>query len=416
MTSMHSGITTRALAIALTTLAASACDLTVTNPGPVQEQYLNDKAAITSIVNGAGRDLAEALNWTAYTGAAISREIFPGGSTGSFGISVNWQNGKLTDDETDPHWNRAQRARWTAEHGTERLRTVLGADFAKSKDAAQALLWSGYANRLLGENFCQGVIDGGAPGAYTVYLTRAEAAFSEAITVATAVGNTAIATAARSGRASVRLDLGQYAAAAADANGIADAFVYVMPYNTTELDTWNRIYWATANQPYRAHTVWNTYYDSYYTNTRDPRVAWGSDPKQPVGDGAVGTLGQVPWHFELKFTKKESPINLSSGWEMRLIEAEVKLIAGDLVGAMTLVNKHRVALALAPWTATTVDEAWTALKRERGIELWLEGRRLGDFRRWSLANRPGTSDDMSGRDLCFVTPLSEKQTNPNFNP
>lgn len=404
----------RALAIAVTLLAATGCDLSVTNPGPVQEQYLNDRAAVTSIVNGAGRDLAEALNWTAYTGAAVSREIFPGGSTGSFGISVNWQNGKLTDDETDPHWNRAQRARWTAEHGADRLRTVLGADFARSRDAAQALLWAGYANRLLGENFCDGVIDGGPLTAYMVYFTRAEAAFTEAIAVGTAAGNSPIVTAARAGRASVRLDLGQFATAADDANGIADAVVYVMPYNTTEQDTWNRIFWATANQPYRAHTVYNTFYDTYYTATKDPRVAWGADPKFPVGDGAVGALGQVPWHFEMKYTRKESAINLSTGWEMRLIEAESKLVAGDVPAAMLLMNKHRLALGLMPWSATTAEDAWTALKRERGIELWLEGRRLGDFRRWAMANRPGTSDSMAGRDLCFATPLSEKQTNPNF--
>ena len=49
-----------------------------------------------------------------------------------------------------------------------------------------------------------------------------------------------------------------------------------------------------------------------------------------------------------------------------------------------------------------------------GIELWLESRRLGDFKRWAALSRPGTSDDMTGRNLCFATPLSEKQTNPNF--
>jgi hypothetical protein len=99
---------------------------------------------------------------------------------------------------------------------------------------------------------------------------------------------------------------------------------------------------------------------------------------------------------------------------MRLIEAEAKLVAGDVGGAMTQLNLHRVALGLTPWTAANATEAWTALKRERGIELWLEARRLGDFRRWAALSRPGTSDDMTGRDLCFATPLSEKQTNPNF--
>ena len=83
-------------------------------------------------------------------------------------------------------------------------------------------------------------------------------------------------------------------------------------------------------------------------------------------------------------------------------------------GAATLINARRVSLGLTPWPTTNATEAWTALKRERGIELWLESRRLGDFRRWAALNRPGTSDDMTGRDLCFATPLSEKETNPNF--
>ena len=99
---------------------------------------------------------------------------------------------------------------------------------------------------------------------------------------------------------------------------------------------------------------------------------------------------------------------------MRLIEAEAKLVGGDVPGAMTLINAHRTALGLAAWTAADATEAWTALKRERGIELWLESRRLGDFRRWAALNRPGTAEDMSGRDLCFTTPLSEKETNPNI--
>jgi hypothetical protein len=39
---------------------------------------------LSSLVAGSGRDLSEALNWTSYTGGAVAREIFPGGSTGSF--------------------------------------------------------------------------------------------------------------------------------------------------------------------------------------------------------------------------------------------------------------------------------------------------------------------------------------------
>ena len=411
----------------------TGCDFKVTNPGPVQEQFLNDPAARTALVNGAGRDLSQALNWTAYTGAAVSREIFPAGSTGSFGITVLQQLGKLVPSagESDQYWNDAQRARWEAESGADRFKaTLAAADYAKSIHAGQILLWAGYANRLLGENMCDATINAGPKLPSSAFLTRADSELTEAMAIATAAGDTKTATAARAARASVRADLGNWATAVTDASAIADAYVFQMPYYTTDADQYNRIYWATANTPYRAHTVWNTFYDQYYATTKDPRVPWAADPTQKFGDAAVFGK-QVDWYREMKFDKRESGINLSTGWEMRLLEAEAKLVATtpDVPGAMALINKHRsliaVTPALAPWTATTVDEAWTALKKERGIELWLEGRRLGDLRRWKAANRPGAlspyeqigaTSYLTQQDLCFPISLVEKQTNPNLTP
>ena len=416
-TMISSGTSVRIVScIASLGLAAlvGGCQLDVTNPGPIQADNLNDPKALTAVVNGAGRDLAEALNWVAYTGAAVAREIFPAGSTGSFGITPRQQAGTLADDDGNDWWNQAQRARWTAEDAVERVKRVAGPSATSSATLAQALIWAGYANRLLGENFCDGVINGGPLEPSTIYFERAEANFTEAITVATAANNTALVNAATAGRASVRLDRNNLAAAVADAAGIANTFAYRMPYFTTDLDQYNRLFWASANQPYRAHTVWNTFYDDYRKTTKDPRVPFDSSLTVLVGDAAVGNLGRVRWYFQTKYNAQTSPINLTTGWEMRLIEAEAKLVGNDVTGAMTLLNEHRVSLGLAPWTAANATEAWTALKRERGIELWLEGRRLNDFRRWAALSRPGTSDDMTGRDMCFATPLSEKETNPNF--
>ena len=408
--------------------ALAACNFfDVSNPGPVQESFLNDPKAALAIINGAGRDLSEALNWIAYTGGAITREVFPAGSTGSFGISAQQQIGKLLDDDTNNYWQLAQRARFEAEDGARRLQASF-TNFTKDTVGAKILLWAGYTNRLLGENMCEAVFDGGPALPSNTFLTRADSELTEALTIATAANSTKFINVARAARAAVRADLGRWTEAAADAASIADNFVYQMPYFTTDQDQYNRIYWATANQPYRAHTVWNTVYDQYYTDTQDPRVAWATDPNQSVGDAAVLSLGRVPWRIEQKFNKRESPISLSTGWEMRLIEAEAKLVGGDLAGAMPLINKHRVAMGLVPWTAATIDEGWTALKRERGIELWLEGRRLGDFRRWKAANRPGTLSPLeqvgtgaagapsylTQQDLCFPIPTSEKQSNPNF--
>lgn len=395
----------------------SGCALDAVNPGPIRAEALNSPAALSSLVNGSGRDLAESINWVAYTGGAVAREIFPAGSTGAFGITVLHQNGKLVDNDGDTWWNFAQRARWTSEDAVTRVKSVLGASSANNATLAQALVWAGFSNRHLGENFCEGVINGGAPGPSTVYLERAEANFTEAITVATAANNANLVSAATAGRASVRLLRNNTAGAATDAAAVTSAYVYRMPYYQNELDQYNRIFWASANQPYRAHTVWNTYIETYRRATRDPRVPYDSSLTILVGDAAVGSLGRVRWYFQTKYPTLTSPINLVSGWEMRLIEAEVRLIAGDLDGALTSINGRRTALALAPVTATSLAEGWAALKRERGIELWLEGRRLGDLRRWAALSRPGALDpkeEIPGRDLCFATPLSEKQTNINF--
>ena len=151
--------------------AVAACHMfDVSNPGPVLSDFLTDPKAAPAIVNGAGRDLSDALNWIAYTGGAITREVFPAGSTGSFGISAQQQVGKLLDDDTNEYWQRAQRARFEAEDGADKLKQSLGANFAKDTLAAKILLWAAYANRLLGENMCDAVINGGPKlASYTVY-------------------------------------------------------------------------------------------------------------------------------------------------------------------------------------------------------------------------------------------------------
>ncbi len=418
-------MTKRILSALASVVFLASCDLKVTNPGPVNADFLEAKAALAAIVNGAGRDLAEALNWTAYTSAAESREIWPAGSTGSFGISVNVQNGKLTDDESGDQWERGQRARWTSEQGAARIKRVLGdADYAKSLQAAQILVWGGFANRLLGENMCTGVIDGGAAEDSKVYLTRAEALFTQAMAVASAANNSTLAQAAQAGRASVRLDLGNFSGAVSDAGTIANTFKYQMTYYATEQVLYNRVYFANATQPYRAYTQKWTWVDGYRRATSDPRTPFDSSSAHPQGDGAVGnqpdgTSGKVRWYFQTKYAKQDAGMNLVSGWEMRLIEAEAKLVSNDIAGAMAIINARRSALNVPLVTATTTDAAWTALKRERGIELWLEARRMGDIRRWKALNRPGSYDvreDVATRDTCFPVSLQEKQSNPNLRP
>jgi hypothetical protein len=99
---------------------------------------------------------------------------------------------------------------------------------------------------------------------------------------------------------------------------------------------------------------------------------------------------------------------------MRLIVAESLLRSGDWEGALSAINQLRSEVGVIPWTATNSTEAWVALKRERGIELWLEGRRLGDLGRWITEKIPGNVEDMTGRNTCFPIGQTEREANPNF--
>ncbi|GIW51345.1 MAG: hypothetical protein KatS3mg081_0700 [Gemmatimonadales bacterium] len=437
--------------VAAATLGISACNFEVINPGPIQDGFLDSTSAHPALVNGMRRNLADALDQIAYWGGALTFEINPAGSTGSFGIPTQIQAGEVDDENANGDWARAQQARWTAEDGIRRFQRVLPkADFDKSILVAQAYLFAGYANRLMGENFCDAVFDGGPKEPHINYFTRAEQQFREAIRIATNAGGstgTTVANAATAGLASVLANLATWnnnnastwAQAAAEAAKIPNSFRYQIPYSTQDQDQYNYIVWANGNQPYRAHTQWATWYETYFQNTGDPRVPWRMTTQR--GDAAVQKFGaectpngcsvnqRVPWFPQDKYKTPDAPITLSSGWEMRLIQAEEALVRGDLTAALNFMNQRRQDLGLPLITAANLTEGWTALKAERAYELWLEARRVGDLRRWRAANTPGAifdgvyllqggvltrTEDTSNRSLCWPISRTEKRTNPNL--
>jgi starch-binding outer membrane protein, SusD/RagB family len=401
------------LAAPLVALSLSACDLEVTNPGPFQDQDLDNIEAHESIVNGMKRRVARIVNWGAFKTAGISKEVTPAGIGLTYGYSASELRGRLISDGQSTRWAEAQRARWVSENGVERLREVLEGDFASSPNSAWALVYAGYSNRMLGELWCWTVIDGGEPQPSTHSLERAESYFSEAIQLAEGQGLTEAVHAARAGRASVRMWRGDWSGAVADTEAVPTDFVYDSPMDPERIGWHNLLYFASANTPYRVHSLWDTFFGDYYAETGDPRVAWVADDDVPnMQPGEGGAL--FPWYFQQKFRGVADNINLSSGREMRLIVAESHLAqGGDWQSAMQIINALRADVGVEPWDVDNLEDAWTALKRERGIELWGEARRMGDLRRWELANTPGEHEDVSARDLCFPIGMSEIDTNPN---
>jgi hypothetical protein len=499
-TMLHRTVATGALALGIAALGA--CD--VTNPGPIQDEFLVQPESREGLVNGAQRQLVVGLvgqTGIAREGLLMAREMIPAGQIGAHGHDPDNQAGTVNAGEGSTY-SDLQQARFIAETAIEL--------FEESGDVdpdlvAQANVWAGYSNRVLGEHFCQGVIDGGAP--FTVpgpdvdnsYLRRAEAQFTQAISIAT---DPDIRDAAYAGRAQIRAILatygiGTWADAASDAGQIADNdWSYDLVTDESNADTRNSMFWAVAGQPYGSYSTWASYYGNQPDLTQtgppaedgtgfgapipgtgyfeagiplaaggtvpgtagDPRVAWEYGPSV-FAVGALDGYGQVWFHRPTKYEGASDPVRLASGREMRLIEIEAGLASGSLTpaAAVSAINAIRAEIttvntpnnasaggaALGGWPAPAdLNDAWRILKRERAIELFYEGRTLGDHKRWDQNSVPGdlelpdfeaVSDLFSsfeagldpaesdnwgptGRQFCFDIPNSERNLNPNLEP
>jgi starch-binding outer membrane protein, SusD/RagB family len=393
----------------------AGCDLTVTNPGPVQDSFLNDEGAYPAVLQGVRRGHAMAYTRLALDAAMMSFEGVPGGL-----FDTQFKQGILTSDNSDGNWNGPQRARWLAEDAAGRVEEALGGSFASNEFAAELLVHAGFANRTLGSNHCTAVFDEGPASAHTDYFTRAEAHFTQAISVANAAGRADLADAAQMGRADVRMWLGDWSGANSDATGVATDATFQMFFDDLDIiNGGNEIMFRQASLPWREWTVWSTFAESYYTASGDPRMSWRTNPADPIT-----MVDNLTFFVSTKFTDMRDPHTLASGWEMLLIQAENILVndAANFANAMTLINQVRTrnisddtGLALAPVVAANVTEAWAALKEERRIELYVEGRRFGDLRRWGMQSAPGTQpmEDMTGRSSCFPVGITEVNTNPN---
>jgi hypothetical protein len=427
MHSIFSHRARRGVALAALAATATACDFKVTNPGPTLDKYLADSLSLAAQVAGVGYTLGDGMNYQVLHSAIVARELFPTGQSGQFGIEPrNWVGYLVTEEQATP-WNTISRARWLGDQAIVRMQTVLGPDaFAKHPTAAQALIWRGFSYRVLGEAMCVAVIDKGPSTPAKDNLVRAESTFTAAIAVGTAAKTATLVSAAYAGRAQARVQLGNWTGAVADAAMVPSSFVYQMPYfaNVDEYG-YNRTMWSSSEQSfYKATSVWGTWYAKYYDATSDPRVKYSQTTLS--GAGAFPPVGKVPWWPQRKYVINTAGINLATGREMRLVEAEAALRAGDIPTAMAKMDANRTAAA-APVMERPVDlaDAWRLLKRERGIELWLEGRRLADFRRWKADNTPGTLDALEtpgptsyldGQDSCFPLSRDELNTNPNLKP
>jgi hypothetical protein len=433
-------------AVAFSALLAG-CE--VTNPGPIQDEFLAEDEAQPGLINGAQRSIATTFGGRVHDWSFIAREVFPGGQIGAWGTSVSMHAGHILP-ENGPGFTNLHEARFITETAVARF-TEVG---ASSDRLFEAHLWNGFAYRLLGEWWCDTVLPARDPtntdppqyigGTTDPYFERAVESFTSALGFAS---TDAQRNAARAGLASAHLWLGNYPEALAAAQAVNDDdFVFVIEQDGSETPLYNYI--AEANSGiFRSYTTRFTWFADYYDDTGDPRTPWTLDPANPNAVGNLSGFGPVPYAPQLKYTTREDPFNLASYWEMQLVAAEAILNGaggGDHLDALALINDVRTrnisdndGLPLPALTSASAAETWEHLQRERRIELWLEARSGPDERRWAAAGRTtpdiptwedpnhpghtplflqyprGLGEEGESGPLCFDIPGTERDRNPN---
>jgi hypothetical protein len=401
--------------VAVSLLVFAGCNFfDVSNPGPIDDSNLNEPDAMTGLVTGMSFDLSRAMNDVTQETNIMADDLYHGGSYTDEGL---YNRGIIRfDGLTNTLWGSMQRARWVAEAGIERMKTVLGTGYDTSPLAARANIYAGLANRLLGENVCEAVIDGGAPEDFKVHFSRADAQFTEAIRIANSLTGAlkdSLLRVAYGGRASVRAWQGKWTEAAADAALVPTSYVFVAPFSTNTTDENNDLAFETTTR--FEYTVYNTQWAQ--NNNKDARVPW--DTVRRGSALAVGQDGRTIFFQQKKYPTLASDVPLVKGTEMLMLRAEAALRNNDVAGAMALINQERAfyntaAAPLPPLTATSLAQAWPILEKERAAVIWMEARRFWDLRRWLTEPPPIQNNFLANRDKCIPVSQNEVNSNPNL--
>lgn len=442
--------------------------LTVENPSQIPITQLNQETLIPILVNGAIGDFTHMYDDPfIWRGSMLTDEQVTG---------INWeQTARLNlrivryeEGDADLMFGSISRALRQADDATTRLRTLLDNPDSDAR-LATTLAFTGYSYVVMGEAMCQAVVSTidlstGAVTAGDHFLTpdslflRALPAFQEAVTVATAAGNSSMLNLARVGLARAYLNLNDMPNTKAWASLVPANFKYTLEY-------------AGGSAPARQNnTLWVRVTGSNHALGMSPWfLQTGANSTTPMTGGLpFGTQRLGPYEIDpriqhdtnwtyghnaltqlykprqgLRFSGYNGQ-RFSNGGSPPLYAANTGIILADYLEAqhdfaeadgptaatVAFLNARRAvgnqpALSLTPG----VDDAaiMAALRDQRGRDLLLGGFRLGDLRRWkrhgvgdffptgphvntaiSPSTWPGYQDA-----TCYPIPQPELQANPN---
>jgi len=411
---LHFKPVSRYLALLAIPALAGCADgfLDVTNPEVIEAGTVNPVEDAQTFSLSAQQNFASAYGWDImysawFIGEAYVTETFP--TRNEFAR----RDIATTNSDLSTAWTQMARALAT----NERVIGLLGANSATSSSIhlARAYLYSGYSMLMLAEMFCEGTIplqDGSVGPRFTSaqMLDSAVTRFTRAIEMdgAGTIGN-----AARVGRARAHLQAGRKAQAASDAAQVPAGFNHNLAY-VDDLAQRNRL----SNRMWQFTQDRGSIGVAPAFRVNDPRIRFLAPGTHTFT--ALETLDQSEFYVQQKYPTFASPIRLASKMEADYIAAE----ATGTAAMLALIQARRAANDQPAYSGPTDDSSvLTELMEQRGREFYLEGKRLGDFRRnpnnvlhvpQPGAYRKGGYGGV-GNQTCLPVPVGETDNNPNFS-
>lgn len=406
---------TRTAAGTLLVLGATACTkdfLNVTNPDVIDAATVDPTSGATTLALSAQQNFATALGLLSvysgwFTVEANVSDTFP--TRNEFGFrQISDLNGSLNTDVWAP-----------LSLAAASTKTVLDLTLpspTSNINIARAATFRGFSVLMMATDFCTGALSGGPELTTAQMLDTAVYWFDQAISVGTANASAdgiALANASRVGRARAKLQKGDKAGAATDAAAVPAGFVFNLKY-TDELANRNRL----SNRQYQLTFDRSSISVAPFFRTTDPRV-----PFKAPGVSTLNGQDAVPGGFyeQTKFNNYAASQRLASKLEADYIAAE----AGTTQQQLALIAAQRAANGQPAYSGPT--DAASVLKElylQRSFEFYLEGRRLGDYRRSpaSVSGMPAAGDPYfkpgyanTGNQTCYPLPRVERDNNPNMS-
>ena len=401
--------------VAAASLAGCTDFLSVKQPTVIDASQLDPVNDAPVLANSAMQNMAAAYGWLIMysswmSGEADVAETFP--TRNEFGRrDIVASNGSLNTDVWQPLSASAASTYLVLERSLPTPTTNVNYEKAHF-----ALAWSFV---FMAENFCVGTVRAGPKLTAAAMLDSAIVHFASAITIGVAAGTTesiGLANASRVGSARAKLQKGDLAGAIADANSVPAAFVYNLSYfddlsNRTRVG--NRLWQFTADRGSIAVAPAWRVADPRVPQRLAPASLLPQDSNYPVDRGA-------PYVIQDKYTGFAAPIRLASKMEADYIAAE----AGGNATQLNLIQARRAANGQPAYSGATDNASVLAeFETQRGLEFFLENKRLGDMVRNGAAVKfvpvPGSAYFKAGfapvgNQSCFPLPLQETDNNPNF--